>query len=239
MGVLILVRHGQASFLADDYDKLSPLGEDQARRLGAYLTRHKVIFHRVCTGLLERQRRTAQLVGEVYADAGLPWPEPELVDGLVEFQAEPLAIHLLPQLMKAEERVHSWMHSFEQSNDVAEKARFFQKAFEVLMVKWVRGDYGAHEIEPWEAFSERVNKALQSMMNGQPSGQRIVAFTSGGVTAVAVQRALQTTPEATMQLAWMLRNAALTEFLFTKGRFTLSSFNDVPHLPDPQLWTFR
>ena len=34
MGTLYLVRHGQASFGADDYDQLSPLGHQQALRLG-------------------------------------------------------------------------------------------------------------------------------------------------------------------------------------------------------------
>ena len=37
MGTLYLVRHGQASFGADDYDQLSPLGQQQAVRLGEYL----------------------------------------------------------------------------------------------------------------------------------------------------------------------------------------------------------
>ena len=37
MGQLLLVRHGQASFGADDYDVLSPTGWEQGRRLGAHL----------------------------------------------------------------------------------------------------------------------------------------------------------------------------------------------------------
>ena len=36
MSRLFVIRHGQASFLADDYDQLSPLGEEQGRALGAY-----------------------------------------------------------------------------------------------------------------------------------------------------------------------------------------------------------
>jgi broad specificity phosphatase PhoE len=37
MGTLYLVRHGQASFGADDYDQLSALGRRQSVRLGEYL----------------------------------------------------------------------------------------------------------------------------------------------------------------------------------------------------------
>ena len=39
MSVLTLVRHGQASFFAADYDRLSPAGEGQARHLGDYWAR--------------------------------------------------------------------------------------------------------------------------------------------------------------------------------------------------------
>jgi broad specificity phosphatase PhoE len=239
MGILVLVRHGQASFLEEEYDKLSPLGEEQARRLGDYLARHGIRFDKSYTGSLARQRRTAELVGEAYARAGVPWPEPEVLDGLVEFPAEALAVRFLPALMEEDAQVREWVLAFQAAQDVAEKARYFQKGFEVLMARWARGDYGEPHVEPWPAFVARVESAIRAMTEEQPPGRRVIAFTSGGVTSVAVQRALDTDPEKTLQMAWMLRNAALTEFLFTKGRFTMSSFNDVPHLPEPEMWTFR
>ena len=36
---IVLVRHGQASFGADDYDRLSALGTEQARLLGQWWAR--------------------------------------------------------------------------------------------------------------------------------------------------------------------------------------------------------
>lgn len=240
MGILVLVRHGQASFLSDDYDRLSPLGERQAHLLGEYLVRHEISFDEVYVGPLQRQQHTAGIVRKVVIGAGRPWPEPQVLEELVEFPAERLALEYFPRLMAEDERVREWMTAFEASHDVAEKARLFQKAFELLMAKWARNELGSHdEIEPWSAFESRVEGALKAMTDGKGSGRRIAAFTSGGVTATAVRHALDLSPERTMQLAWMLRNGAFTEFLFTQGRFTLSSFNDVPHLPDPELWTFR
>ena len=47
------------------------------------------------------------------------------------------------------------------------------------------------------------------------------------------------TQETTVELCWMVRNAAITEFLFTGNRFTLSAFNAVPHLPDATLLSYR
>ena len=63
MSVLVLVRHGQASFSADDYDRLSPAGEAQARRLGDYWTRQAEVFDEVYVGPRRRQQQTADLVG--------------------------------------------------------------------------------------------------------------------------------------------------------------------------------
>ena len=51
--------------------------------------------------------------------------------------------------------------------------------------------------------------------------------------------ALGTSFETTLELVWQVRNASLTEFMFTEGRFTLSTFNSVAHLREPELWTYR
>ena len=48
MGILFLVRHAQASFLEQNYDKLSALGEAQASHLGEYWARRQIVFNRVC-----------------------------------------------------------------------------------------------------------------------------------------------------------------------------------------------
>ncbi len=42
-----------------------------------------------------------------------------------------------------------------------------------------------------------------------------------------------------MELNWRIRNCSLTEIVFTRDRVTLDSFNGIPHLDDPALWTYR
>jgi hypothetical protein len=51
--------------------------------------------------------------------------------------------------------------------------------------------------------------------------------------------ALDLAPQRTLELSWTARNAGYTEFLFSVGRFSLSSFNNHPHLEDPDLLTYR
>src|SRR5262249_30902886 len=58
MARIYLVRHGQASLLEDDYDRLSPLGEKQARHVGAWLGARIAPPHSVVSGSLKRQRQT-------------------------------------------------------------------------------------------------------------------------------------------------------------------------------------
>jgi broad specificity phosphatase PhoE len=52
MGNLYLVRHGQASFGAADYDNLSELGQRQSVRLGEYFAGKGLQFDAVITGTL-------------------------------------------------------------------------------------------------------------------------------------------------------------------------------------------
>ena len=60
MSVLLLVRHGQASFGAADYDQLSSLGEEQSRLLGASLAARGVRPDLVLRGSMKRARRSTR-----------------------------------------------------------------------------------------------------------------------------------------------------------------------------------
>ena len=59
MSEFYLVRHGQASFGAQNYDKLSELGIQQSVWLGEYFTDRNIQFDRVLTGTLVRHQETA------------------------------------------------------------------------------------------------------------------------------------------------------------------------------------
>jgi broad specificity phosphatase PhoE len=76
-------------------------------------------------------------------------------------------------------------------------------------------------------------------MEDAGSGKRIVAFTSGGPIGVTVQFALGAPDRAALELNWRVRNSSLTEFVFTRDRFTLDMFNAAPHLDDEALLTYR
>ncbi len=239
MSLLWVVRHGQASFWDDNYDKLSPLGEEQARCLGAYCVERGARVDHVVAGPLERQKRTAEIAGEVVRAAGLPWPNVEVVDALAEMPIEALAREVMPQLMLEHEPLQRLIMQFQTVEDREEKQRLFQKGFEIVAEHWQGGRAKSQSIENWEGFHGRVARALTEIMGGKHGGKHVAVFTSGGPMAIAVQHALGTTPEKTLQLVWRVRNSAITEFLFTDGRMTLSAFNTTPHLSEERLISYR
>ncbi|MEZ4371750.1 MAG: histidine phosphatase family protein [Polyangiaceae bacterium] len=61
MSQLLLVRHGQASFLAANYDELSAQGREQSRLLGVHWRSLGLRIDRAICGPRRRQRDTARL----------------------------------------------------------------------------------------------------------------------------------------------------------------------------------
>src|SRR5262249_6034478 len=115
----------------------------------------------------------------------------------------------------------------------------FQKMFEELMTRWVAGELHAPGVETWAAFRERVERGLRRIVRQPGSGRRVAAFTSGGFIGAAVQIALRAPDPAGLEVNWRVRNCSLTEFLFRGERLSLDTFNAIPHLEDPALWSFR
>jgi broad specificity phosphatase PhoE len=240
MGILYLVRHAQASFLQQNYDKLSPLGEAQARLLGEYWAQRKIAFNRICMGPRERQHDTVSLVSDAYRRAGLAFPEPLVLPEFDEYQGEEVLKRGLPQLLETNQAVRDLHTSFQLSATDAELRANFQRLYETIVGGWVRGALHLPGVETWREFAGRVNSGLVKFLGGGARGERVAIFTSGGPIAIGMQRALQLSAENTLQMTWMSRNASWSEFLYSGGeRFTLSSFNCHPHIEDPAMLTYR
>ena len=86
MSVLTLVRHGQASYMSEDYDRLSPIGEEQARKLGEFWVRHRIQFDVCFHGPARRHTRTAEIAAEC-REGRFVLAGSEMVPDLDEFDA--------------------------------------------------------------------------------------------------------------------------------------------------------
>ena len=239
MSHLLLVRHGQASFLEENYDKPSAKGEAQSRLLGKYWAEIKLPVDRVYTGPRVRQRETARLVGETYKESGLRWPEAEIMEAFDEFKAEAVVEQALPPLVKSDPHIRGMYQEFEKAQGQAERFKSFQRMFEIVVGRWAAGELPIPGIEPWSQFCDRVQSGFAALTGNGSRSQRIIIFSSGGPTGVAMQRALSLSTEATLKTAWMVANSAYSQFLFSGNRFTLASYNSYPHITDREFLTYR
>jgi broad specificity phosphatase PhoE len=239
MGNLFLVRHAQASFLEQNYDKLSERGEAQARLLGQYWVERNVVFDRVATGPRVRQEDTAKLISDEYRKSGLEFPEPLVMSEFDEYRGEAVLECSLPELLKIDQAIRDLYAAFQSSSDSARKRAAFQRLFEAVIGKWVHGATPLPGVETWPEFCSRVNSGLTKFLVPTGRGERVAIVTSGGPIAVAMQRALNLSRQRTLEVSWMSRNCSWSEFLYSKDRFTLSSFNAHPHLNDAAMLTYR
>lgn len=238
MGTLVVVRHGQASLFAADYDELSPRGIAQSQFLGAHWREHGPHPDLVFTGPAKRQRETARLCGEAYGHADRVWPTPTLVPELDEHDAFGMLQAVVPKLSH-EPEIGALAQQATDATDHTHRSAAFQRLFEVVMARWLRGELDAPGIETWPAFASRVRRGLDRLVAHDGPGVRLVAFTSVGPLAVLLQRALGTDELDAFRTAWRVRNASVTTFVFHGRQFTLDAFNALPHLPDASAWTFR
>jgi broad specificity phosphatase PhoE len=239
MGILYVVRHAQASFLEENYDKLSSIGEAQARLLGKYWAQRNIVFARTCVGPCVRQQDTLKIVSDAYTKAGLEFPEPLVLPEFDEYQGEAVLKRSLPQLLESEPRIRNLHATFQSATGNAAQRATFQNLFEAVIGEWVRGVISLQGVETWLEFCSRVNSGLVKFLSAGGHGERVAIFTSGGPIAVIMQRALRLSPESTLQVSWMSRNSSWSEFLYSVERVTLSSFNVHAHLDDPAMLTYR
>jgi len=239
METLIIVRHGQASFMAENYDQLSALGQTQARLLAQAWASAGLGFDRVGSGPRERQKDTAQAVAAAYAAAGLEFPQVESYPEFDEYQADAVLSAGLPMLCTRDAHAAELEREFTKARDMGTRHAAFQQMFEYVMVRWVRGDLVLNGVESWAEFRTHVNAGIDRFLAARGQSERVAMFTSAGPMAIAVQRALQISDEKTLALSWMPRNASWSEFLCTHEKFALSTFNAYGHLFDPAHLTYR
>jgi len=212
MGTLYLVRHGQASFGAADYDQLSALGQQQSQRLGQYWRERGLTFEAVLTGTLRRHAQTWAGIaqGAGYTHDALPWA------GLNEYDSAAVIAAIHPQPL--------------EKPDTPERYRQHFRLLRDGLTQWMNGVLSPRGMPSYDEFLAGVTSALDHVRQNYKGNVLIVS--SGGPISTAVGHVLGTTPETTIELNLRIRNSAVTEFQFNPKRHTLLSYNTLPHL-DP------
>ncbi len=212
MAELILVRHGQASFGADDYDKLSELGWRQSRWLGEYFAERGAAFDRVLRGSMRRHAETLQGIAE-----GMGKPLEGGEDArLNEYDSYSLL------------RSHLKGGAMPKSDDRREHFRILREA----MYQWCDGTLAGAPHEPFAEFRSRVLAALAAARSG--SARRVLVVSSGGPISTILAEVLGMPMRGVVDLNLQTRNTGITELQAGASRVHCVSFNNVPHLDRPE-----
>jgi broad specificity phosphatase PhoE len=218
MAAIYLLRHGQASFDAADYDQLSELGLRQASLLGQALATCTIRDPLVVCGAMRRHRETLgaclEGLGAATFDVDERWNE---------FDHRAVIVAAFPEYAD-----HARMRS-----DVAtapDPRAAFQQIFEVAMARWAGGAHDRDYTETWTAFRDRIRSALAGVGQALSAGRDAVVSTSGGPIASIMQQLMHMPDAQAVALNWTIVNASYTKLLAGRGGIRLSSFNVHQHL---------
>ena len=212
MATLYLVRHGQASFAAENYDRLSELGRQQSAWLGEYFAERGIVFARAVCGTMERQRETARAILE-RMDSTLTATEHP---GWNEYSGEALYKAYVG---------NEWADARAKSD-----VRTVYRTVKAALVAWSQDQLQGPLPETWGGFGERIAAAMRAARSDLPGDVNVLAATSGGAIGRGIADLLQAPAQTAIELNLQFRNSGFCEIFFSPRSFRLISFNCIPHL---------
>ncbi|MBL6907124.1 histidine phosphatase family protein [Luminiphilus sp.] len=220
MADLLIIRHGQASFGADNYDQLSTLGQRQADLTGEFLSQSGVHFSAAFSGDLSRQRETGERILAQLEDA----PSLVIDPRLNEVQTDEQMAVMTPLLCEQDPRFATLIA------DMNKDSKSFQKIIETVFNYWVSPNCQVAGIQSWQDYSAGVVSAFEAARASAESGSTSAIFTSGGTIATLVGHVLGLSADRVYEFYEPVFNCSITRLIFNSRKCSLSTFNDVSHL---------
>ena len=210
MALMVLVRHGQASWGAADYDVLSDLGHAQARTLGASWRTAGFAPTRVVSGLLRRHVDTSEEIRTALPAA----PTLEQIGGLEEFDH----VDVFAESVGAD----GSLPSLDETT--------MEEMFADGLRRWISADGSRAYRESYMDFRARVREAFSDVRSSLDADDKAVVVTSGGVIASIVCDLLGVDADRWPAIAAPVVNTGTSKVLVRHGESMLLSFNEHAHL---------
>jgi broad specificity phosphatase PhoE len=220
MPTLYLVRHGQASFGAQDYDQLSDLGAQQSEQLGRYFKSKSLRFDAAYMGTLRRHQQTYAGIAQGMGISRQALQRP----GLNEYDSEAVVAAIHPEPLSREKSPENYRKHFRLLRDG--------------LAAWMAGSVQPVGMPSYPDFVRGITDVLDEVRAqvGDQDDARILIVSSGGPISTAVGHVLGTSAATTIELNLRIRNTSVTEFAFTPKRHMLVTYNTLPHLEDLPDW---
>ena len=211
MAEIILVRHGQASFGANNYDQLSELGYQQSRWLGEHWSALGNSMEAIVIGGMERHRQTAESVLAGLGNSQLL----KVHDGLNEYNFQGLLERLQTGFPD------EWQNTGNTRRDYFNNIK---KSLE----RWIDGSIASDGIDTWQSFHDRILAGFNFASEQQ--GKRVLVVSSGGPIAVILGHVLGLDSRRTVELTLQIKNTSTSSLLYNRMSYAIDSINDVSHL---------
>jgi broad specificity phosphatase PhoE len=236
MSEIYLIRHGQASFGDEDYDRLSAVGIRQSQVLAEHLFAQDIRFDAVYSGPLKRQQDTARAFCERFGTRQAALREPVVLEAFTEYDAGGLLAARTLLGRDANGR------STDELDRVRQDKRAFQTYFADTVDRWLAGEFDNAGVETWPSFCKRVIQGVCRITSDNGNGRRVAVFTSGGPICAVLKKALDLSGKSAIELSWQTMNASVSCVKYKGDRLALAFFNNTTHLllaQDPALLTYR
>lgn len=212
--MLAIMRHGQASFGAAHYDRLSELGMAQARTTGEYLRAQGAKHGELCVGPRDRHHGTARALLDAWGASPVRRDEAR-VDEFADSA----------QILAAMDDAAPWPEGAASSGH-----QRLQRLMDGIDA-WAGGRMAIAGCETFAQFRSRIGRWLHDELETASHKAPRLVVTSAGVVAAVFCEVLQLPDEAFPAIVCQVRNASLTEVGTTRGRAVVVSFNNTGHLP--------
>lgn len=230
MGMVLLVRHGQASFGAADYDVLSDAGVTQALTLGHALAASEKPPTMVLSGSMRRQRETAETMVRAAR-----WSVPLQTDARWD-EFDHLAVIAAYSDLRPDERAALDAGTMDR--------RAFQELFEKATGRWTSANHDQDYAETFALFTRRVRAALAAACRAADQGSTVVVVSSGGAIAAAAAMLVDVSDDPHrlagpwQRLNTVVVNSSVSRVVVGSTGARLLTLNEHAHLPADQV-TYR
>ena len=238
LAVIYFIRHGQASFGQEEYDRLSSIGERQASVLGRHFQRVIPTVDLMCSGGMRRQVQTAEFARESMGESPPPL---RIHEAFAEYDHVALFRAYLPAFLEQDDV------QAESVEDLLKDHRLLERALRHVLGSWMESrPHEGPPVQSWSSFCENVVNGLESLIDSLDPRARVAVFTSGGVITAVLRGILGLSHLRTLGLTLSIYNASVTQvYCPGSGRIAnalLLGYNNITHLEmmgDRDLITFR
>ncbi|HXG92732.1 MAG TPA: histidine phosphatase family protein [Blastocatellia bacterium] len=238
MSYIYLIRHAQAGS-RDNYDVLSGLGHEQARRLGQHFAEQGIELSTVYSGGMRRQRHTAEIVCEAMARGGLSVPDIVTDERWNEFSLISIYRAIARRLCdESEEFARDFAEMQEALRRDPHTVGGATSRCDIAVIRaWMEHRFPDYEGESWASFRARIESCAAELTNHN-SEKAVAVFTSATPVAITAGASLGLSDEKLLKILGVLYNTGVTVMRARGDGLRLFTLNATPHLND-SLKTFR